>query len=174
MPASPNVLNYAVLKGRAYWTPAGGVERPLGNAPRIEITPDITKLEHFSSMEGVGLKDANITQRIQASIAFDLDEITIDNLALALFGSVYENSDGDPEFAIMSESTVEGSLRVEGTNDVGNRFRATVDKVSITPSEAIPFISEEVAVLTIEGECLKVAGAAGFGLVTEIRDAPTT
>lgn len=174
MPNSPNVLNYAVLKGRAYWTPVGGVERALGNAPAVEITPDITKLEHFSSMEGVGLKDANITQRVKATVAITLDEITLENLALGLFGTVYQNSDGDPEFAILSESAIEGSLRLEGTNDVGNRFRAVIDKISITPSDAIPFISEDVAEIKIEGECLKVTGAAGFGLITEIRDAPST
>lgn len=174
MPNSPNVLNYAVLKGLLFWTPAGGVERCLGNAPKVEITPDITKLEHFSSMEGVGFKDANITQRVKGTIAITLDEITLDNLALALFGTVYANSDGDPEFALLSESTIEGSLRLEGKNDVGNRFRAVIDKVSITPSDAVPFISEEVAELNIEAECLKVAGNAGFGLITEIRDAPST
>lgn len=174
MPASPNVLNYAILKGDLFWTPTGGIERHLGNAPKLSIQPDITKIEHFSSREGVGTKDANITQRIKATVAISLDEINLENLGLALFGTVYENSDGDPEFAILSESTVEGSLRLEGKNDVGNRFRVVVDKVSIVPSDAIDFISEDVAVINIEGEALKVAGNAGFGLITEIRDAPTT
>jgi hypothetical protein len=174
MPASPNVLNYAVLKGDLYFTPSGGVERHLGNAPAFSIQPDITKLEHFSSREGVGKKDANITQRMQGTVSVTLDEITLENLALALFGTPYTNSDGDPEFAIMSVSSVEGSFRLEGKNDQGNRFRAVVDRVSLTPGEAIDFISEEIATIQLEGEALQVAGQPGFGLITEIRDAPTT
>lgn len=174
MPASPNVLNYAILKGNLFWTPLGGVERHLGNAPAFSIQPAVTKIDHFTSREGKGLKDAVIVQRAEATIAIELDEITLENLSLALFGSAYENSDGDDEFAIMSEDAVVGSLRLEGANDAGNRFRAVVDKVSLTPSDAIDFISEDVTSIKVEGDCLKVPGALGFGLITEIRDAPST
>lgn len=174
MPASPNVLNYAILKGDLYFTPEGGVERHLGNAPLLQIQPNITKLDHFSSRDGSGSKDRSITQRKEATVTLNLDEITPENLSLALFGTAALNSDGDMEFDIMSEDEVVGALRLEGTNDVGNRFRVVVDRVSFVPSDPIDFISEEIAVIALEGECLKVGNNPGFGTITEIRDAPTT
>lgn len=174
MPNSPNVLNYGILKGDVYFTPDGGVERHLGNAPLFQIQPAITKVDHFSSRDGKGAKDASLVQRTEATITLNLDEITIENLALALFGEASANSDGDMEFEILSVAKKEGRLRLVGTNDFGNRFQAIVDKVSFTPSDPIDFISEDIAVIALEGECFKVGDNAGFGTVTEIRDAPTT
>lgn len=174
MPASPNVLNYFIGKGNLFWTPQGGIERHLGNAPLVQVQPNLTKLPHFSSMGGIATKDREVTQRKEATVTINLDEITIENLGLALFGTPEVNSDDDMEFRIMAEPEQIGRLRLVGSNDVGDRFIVIIDRVSINPSDPIDFISEEFAVLALEGETTEVIPGNGFGSVTVLRDAPTT
>lgn len=175
MPNSPNILNYHVGKGDLYFTPDGGAERHMGNCPSYVITPSAEFLDHYSSRSGVGIKDRSVPTRLTASIAITLDEITPENLALALFGDDPElNSDGDMEFRIMTNSIREGSLRLVGMNDVGSRYRVVLDKVQFKPQEDVPFISEEYGQIVLNAELLEVVAGQGFGSVTEISDEPST
>lgn len=175
MPNSPNVLNYMVGKGLAFWKPVGGVKRALGNAPRFEVQPNFEFLDHISSMQGVGYKDRSVPRALQGVVNFELDEITPENLALGLFGEAEENSDGDMELTIMSVAIVEGELSFLGQNDIGSKFEVVIDRVQIRPGDPIGFISEEWSAISLTGEMLKVTpNAAGFGTVREISDEPST
>ena len=60
MPASPNTINYFIGKGIITFTPTGGALRDLGNAPEIELTPNVEELEHFSSRSGVRNMDRKV------------------------------------------------------------------------------------------------------------------
>ena len=169
MPTAPNILNYFIGKGELHFTPDGGVERDLGNSPSFEVVPNIEKLDHFESRSGVKAKDRSVAVTVEGTVNVTLDEITMDNLNLALFGGtdlVQGNTSGDLEFDILGASEIKGALRLLGTNDVGNRFQVDVNSVSFTPSAGFNFISEEFGVIELEGEMLKVSGS--FGTVTEI------
>lgn len=165
MATSPNITNYYVGKGNAYFTPTGGVEAHMGNAPSWKITPKITKLDHFSSQVGIKSKDKSIVQAKEATIDITLDEITIDNLQIALFGTT--GSAGN--FNILTSSGSTGALRFTGENDVGNRFEVIIPSVSFTPGQGIDFISDGFGVIQLTGDILAVAGS--FGTVTETVDA---
>lgn len=173
MPASANVLNYQIGKAVVTWTPTGGVSRDLGNAPEVEITPNIEFLDHFSSRSGVRSKDRSVVVETGATVRVVLDEITPDNLAMLLFGSntnglVDTNSDGDMEFEILSESEVTGALVVTGTNSIGNKFTMTLPSVSFQPSGSWQAISEEFNTIEITGEVLEADGSFGTVVETEV------
>lgn len=169
MPTSPSVLNYFIGKGTLSFTPSGGSARALGNAPTFEVVPTIEKLDHFSSMEGIKSKDRSVTVSVSGTVNIVLDEITKENLAMALFGDPEENSAGDNAFDILGTEEIEGSLTFVGTNSVGNKFTVVVNSVSFTPSAGFNFISEEFGEISLTGEMAKVNGS--FGTVTKTADA---
>lgn len=171
MPTSPSALNYSVLKGKCFFTPPGGQERDLGNAPEVELTPEVEKLDHFSSRAGVRKKDRSVPLEQTLRLRVVLDEITAENLALALAGGeIDDNTAGRRQFGIFALSEVPGSFRFEGTNDVGSKVFLTLPKVSFMPSGSIPMISEEWAQIEIEGEVLFDEDAGDFG-TCEIEEA---
>jgi hypothetical protein len=170
MPASPDILNYAIGKATVSWTPTGGAARDLGNAPEIEITPNIEFLDHFSSRSGIRSKDRSVAVETGATVRVVLDEITADNLAMLLFGSgtlgvVGTNSAGEKEFDILAVAEVTGALTVTGTNSVGNKFTMVLPSVSFQPTGSWAVISEEWNTIEITGEVLESDGS--FGTVTE-------
>lgn len=93
--ASPNTLNYLVGKGKVYFDRLDANsnstgELDLGNDPSFALTPENELLEHYSSMEGVKVKDASAIIAANLNGKFTLDEININNLCLALFGDDVE------------------------------------------------------------------------------------
>lgn len=164
MATSPNVLNYSVLKGKVFFTPTGEGERALGNAPEIELTPNVDTLAHYSSQEGVRTKDKEVTLEKSCEIRIVLDEITADNLSILLLSDVYTGSDGQSELSIMEVSSITGVIRIEGTNDVGKKIDVVLPSVTFRPSGGLNLISDEWAQIEITGEVLAVGG--NFGTVT--------
>jgi hypothetical protein len=165
MATSPSTLNYFIGKGTLVFTPTGGVERDLGNCPTFKVTPEFEKLEHFSSRGGIKELDDEVLVSKSGVVEFTLDEITIENLALALFGDETSTDDG---FEIFAASAKTGELVLTGTNDKGNQMEVTIAKVSFNPEEGVDFISEEFGVLTMSGKMLKVDGS--FGTVMQIAE----
>jgi hypothetical protein len=162
MAISPSPLNYFIGKGNVYFTPTGGIEEHIGNVPAVRLEPKIEKKEHFSSMQGIQEKDDEIIVRKSATLTLTLDEITLENLARAWFGGPIS---GTPRaFELLASSAVTGAIRVEGTNEKGNRFQVVINKVSFAPG-AVDLISDDYATIELTGECLSVDGS--FGTVTE-------
>lgn len=60
MVASPSIDNLGILKGILKFTPSGGTLRDLGEAPEVEITPAIEKLDYRSSRSGVRTKTKSV------------------------------------------------------------------------------------------------------------------
>lgn len=161
MTVSPSTLNYFIGKGIAYFTPTGGSERDLGNCPEIEFTPTLEELAHYSSREGVRTKDREIVLEKSASLRFVLDEITPENLALALLGTESTNTAGEATVDIFSVSEITGQFRLAGTNDVGSKYEVVFPSISISPSGSVPFISDEWMQLEITAEVLVSGGVFG-------------
>lgn len=88
--------NYVLGRGKLYFdrftadTTVGTGERYLGNTTEVVLSTAVENLEHYSSDEGIRLKDMSVeTQRTRAG-RFTTDNITGDNLGL-LFGAVPTN-----------------------------------------------------------------------------------
>ena len=166
MPTSPSVLNYAIPKGIVYFTPDGGAEQDLGNCPSLELSLEVDKIEHVTSRAGIGSVDKTIVRQKTAAGTMVLDEITPYNLRLAMLGdAVASNSEGNSEFGIFANSSIDGRLRLEGTNDVGNRINMVLPSISIDPGDAIPFIGDEIAQLSLSFTVNYVEAFDDFGTV---------
>ncbi len=58
----------------------------LGNVPKFELTPEITKEDHYTSRYGKKVKDASITTEVKMTGSLDLEEYSVENLNLLFFG----------------------------------------------------------------------------------------
>ena len=168
MLVSPNPLNYFEGKGNLYFTPTGGVERHVGNCPSFVTTPVFETREHFSSMEGIRAVDREVTVQAGLNFAIDLEEITIDNLALFYFGEVETNSDGNLQFGILDITTITGALRFTGANTIGARYEVVIPSVSMIPSGDFDWISDDWARCQLTGKSLITGGV--FGTVERLAD----
>jgi hypothetical protein len=168
---SPNTANYTVGKGNVYIKRAGvdASRRHMGNVLEMEFTPELEKLEHFSSMEGVKERDKSVVISKKGSLRIVYDEMSPENHAIALMGAISEGgSGGDVNIDIFSESEITCELWYEGNNDIGPKYNAYFGSVSFIPSGALPFISEEWMTVEITGDVNKVNNT--FGTLTKVAD----
>lgn len=165
--ASPNILNYALLKGNVYFTQVGGSRRHLGNCILFDTEPSVEKLDHFSSMVGVKTKDQSVVLSKTLTLTLTLEEITLSNLRIALFGGPVTAGDttdgaGNDGFDIFAVSEVRGVLEIEGSNDVGPKYSARFPNVTFTPNGATSLMGgDDWANIPLTGEALAVNGVPG-------------
>lgn len=165
MASSPN--NYYIGKGIAYFKQATDLDWvDLGNAPEIEFTPELTKLEHFSSREGVRTKDKTVVIEKKATLRIVLEEWTRENLMLALLGSLTTDSDANDVISIFSENAISGQFKFVGTNEVGEKWEWILLSVELIPAGGVGLISDEWGQLELTGDVAAVDGE--FGTVRNI------
>jgi hypothetical protein len=174
MPTSPSVQNYHIGKGIVSFKQDGAPDFvDLGNAPTFEWTPTIEKKEHFSSREGVKVKDFTAVTQTGATIKFSLDEINGVNLAIFSLGELGTDTDGNVTVSAFKNTEIAGVIKVEGTNDIGQQVDY-VSRISVVPSGSFSFITSEddFSLLEIEAEVQK-GDAGDFGVIT-VRNENTT
>ena len=114
-----SINNYTVGKGIvSFRKDLAGAYADMGNCTEFEFTPELEKLDHFSSREGVRTKDKSIVIQKSGTVRLVLDEWTRDNIALAVLGT---NTivGGQSITEIFDSNAIKGSLRFTGTNEVG-------------------------------------------------------
>lgn len=164
----PNPEFYSISKGELKWTPTGGSQRSLGNCSEIELTPEITKLDHYSSLSGIRSKDKSVVTETKLTIRIMMEEISAENLKLLLMGgSITTGQNGDKTFDVLDVSSLEGALTFTGSNTVGSQIDLSFPKVSFSPSGSLNMISEEWNTIEITGEVLLDSGSYGNITVTE-------
>lgn len=176
MTDSPSTDFYFLGKGIVSFTPAGGVKRDLGNCPDLEVTPASTKLDHFSSRSGIKTKDKSVVTEFSMTVKVVLEEITAENLALLLLGSVDDTTDGVKTLEMGSVSDITGALDLAGTNDVGAHVDIHIPSVTFSPSGSFSAIGDNWGSLEITGDInVQVAsdGSRSFGTMT-ITENPTS
>lgn len=166
---SPNILNYTVGKGRVQVRISGDTNfRDIGNCPEFEFTPVIEKLEHFSSQEGVKSKDRTVVLSKAGTLRIVMEELTAENMRIALLGAISEQSGGDQEIEIFGESSIRAEVKFIGTNDIGPKYEYFFRQVDFIPSSSINLISDEWLGVEITGDVAAVSGS--FGTATKIAD----
>lgn len=84
---SPDVTTYYIGKGVVSWQPAGTQGfRDIGNVGTFEFTPEVKRLDHYSSRLGIKTKDKTVVQEKSAKVKLIMDEWTYPNLLLVLMG----------------------------------------------------------------------------------------
>ncbi len=169
MAVSPSIDNLGILKGNCYFTPTGGAEGHMGNAPEVEITASIEKLDHFSSMSGVRSKDKSVVLEQSFSLRIVLEELTAKNLRLNLMGGDIQTAGDEHSFEIGANSEITGAFRFEGTNTIGNKIDLDLPNVSFTPTGSLNLISDEWGNVEVTAEVLSTTatdGSVSFGTAT--------
>ena len=157
--------NYRVGKGKVYFKRAGATDyRDLGNAPTVEFTPEIEKLEHTSSREGVKSVDRTIVLSKKGTLRIVLEEWDRDNIALALLDDAYT---GTGAIEIFGGNSVQGEVLIVDSNEVGTKYEWLFKNVEFIPAAALNLISDEWGQIEVEGT-VQVDGTGSFGTVTEI------
>jgi hypothetical protein len=167
MPASPSIQNYHIGKGIVSFQEDGQSEfLDLGNAPSFLWSPKVEKKEHFSSREGVKVKDFTAITQTGATIKLVLDEINPDNIAIFTLGVKSTAVAGVVSISAFKKTEVAGIIKVEGTNDIGQHVDYT-GRISVTPSGDFAFISDkdDFSALEIEAEVQK-SDTGDFGVFT--------
>jgi len=167
MPVPPNVLNYHIGKGIVSFKETGSATYlDLGNAPLFQYAPTVSKLDHFSARGGVKAKDFTAITTVGATITIHLDEITGYNLGLFALSHVNEATTSNVILGGLTKTLFTGSIKVVGTNDIGNHVDFTAD-VSFVPAGNFSFITDADAfsILEIQAEVQKDA-AGNFGIWT--------
>lgn len=159
---APSTDNYVIGKGFLIFKPEGEDDFfHLGNVPSFTFTPEVTKLDHFSSMAGTKEKDATIVTEKKGTVEITMEEFTKRNLGILLMGSVDDTDPDNIIIDIFSTTALTGELRFYATNDVGPRWRFFLNKVQFTPSGAFNPISEEFANMVVTGDVFAVDGVWG-------------
>jgi hypothetical protein len=149
--------------GTVVWTSVPWID--LGNCPKFSFTPEIETLEHFSSREGVKTRDKKVVISQKASLSLELDEITVENLELALLGDT-TGATGSREVQIFANSQIDGQVKLVGSNSVGNTFTHRFKSVSVTPDAEVDFIGDDWAVLSLKME-VNLDSDSVYGTTTE-------
>lgn len=168
MPSAPSVENYYLGKGVLKWKPLGGAFRDLGNAPQFEFTPNVTRMDHWSSRIGTRAKDFSIIHERTATIRMILEETgDTDNLAMYLLGNITPAGGGDvfDTIEIFANADIKGAVRFIGTNDVGVKSQWDLPLVSLLPGAAIGLIADAWGSLELTGDVLVDPTTGKFGHV---------
>lgn len=85
--------NHVLGRGKLYFdrfqpntdTPSG-IERYIGNTPSFGLSVETQELDHYSSEEGLRVKDLSVTMQVDMNGSLVTDNIDLDNIAMFFFG----------------------------------------------------------------------------------------
>ena len=157
MPASsPSTTLYTLGRGILYvgsWTgatPPVAVTTDVGNCPKFDVEVTEEKLDHFSSRTGIKTKDKTVTLQAGYTLAFDLDEISMYNLAQYLRGTLVTAS----QISAMTALDAEYALKFVANNPAGPSETWHFYRVRLTPGGAFSLIADEWTKMSFSGEGL--------------------
>src|SRR3974390_210354 len=140
---SPNVDNYYVGKGVVSVKFTDSSQGPtdvdyvdMGNVTSMSFTPKITKLDHYSSRQGVKKKDLSVATVLEAEIKLVAEEFTARNIQMALLAS-YSNSGELVTLDVLTEPLRKCAFKFVGTNDVGPQWTFIFPVVTLTPTGSL-------------------------------------
>jgi hypothetical protein len=172
MATSPSTDNYQIGKGiMSISEDSGSNWRDMGNVSEAEWTPNVDKLDHFSSRQGIKTKDKSVVVTSAATLRYVMDEVTAENIRQLALGDIETDTDGNSVIKSMTLSGIEALIKIEGTNDVGLKTDF-IGKVNIIPSGSFNFISEEWNTMEVTADMVQ-DDLYGLGQFT-IHDAEVT
>ena len=126
---------YASFQGRTFLSKRDAQGLPIetyepGNATALSLSLKTDVLEHYESMSGNRSLDLRMIKQKSASVTLTVEEFTTDNLALALYGSIVQQTTG----------TVTAEPITGTTPTIGPVFLAhqSVSNLVLTDSAATP------------------------------------
>ncbi|WP_409188450.1 hypothetical protein [Bradyrhizobium sp. RDM4] len=157
MSTSPNTNNLSILKGIVFFQKDGDSEfRDLGECPTFDVSNDVTNKDYNTARTGITTVAKTVTTKLASTIDLVLNEITPENIGFFALGAVEEASDGSFSVTSLSETQIEGILKVEGANDVGNRLHWT-GRVSLKSNGKLSLLTDgdDWAAIALQATVLK-------------------
>lgn len=117
--------------------------RDLGNAPSLSMTVSEEELEHYSSREGVKNKDKTVIISRDMDVAFTLDEINDENLALLLSGETATETNPAKAAIVSNQIIADGNIvakrwyQLKDANGVGAYFN-DLTAITLKTTNATP------------------------------------
>lgn len=136
----------------------------LGNMPSVVFTPSAETLEHFTSMEGIKLKDETITLTQGGEIKLTMEELTMRNLAIMVMGDFDDTDLNAVTVDIFSRESIVAAMKFFMSNRKGPRWYWDFTQVTFVPSGDIPFVSDSYGQMVATGSVEAVNG--DFGTIT--------
>jgi len=122
-------------KGGAFRTSG----RNLGNIVTAEIAPDVTYVDHFTSVKGKRKKDKIMANTESLTIPFTFDEVNYNNLKKFFLGSALSSN----TIAVLEEPLVQGSAQLFFNTDTGNDITYFIPKCTIRPDGNLAVNTED-------------------------------
>jgi hypothetical protein len=113
----------------------------VGNTTAVEITPDVTYLDHFISINGLRRRDKTISTQNSISVNFTFDEINATNIRRFLYGETAVAA--SPTFIVNASPLKEVSAQVVFTTSVGKDLIYKIPKAALKSDGGLSFEAEE-------------------------------
>lgn len=179
--------NYVIGRGKLYFdqfvtgtqTPTG--ERYLGNTPALSMTSAYSNLDHYSSDEGLRVKDDSVQLQVDRTGSFQCDHISMENIAL-MFGSTAGTTNQAADTGRAETFTVQKNRTYQlGSDDTNPQGVINVANVVVTNNSGLhAFGNITVGAQPVDTETVTVNGqvitfkAAGPLAIHEVLIGPTT
>ena len=113
--------------------------RDIGNAPSLNLTIEIEKIEHITAREGINTIDWTRTKLRRLKGDFELEEFDKENLSLYLFGTTPDGW----TIAPLTSGDLLGKLDFWPMNDIGPKYHFEA-YVLLQPKGSLGLISEDL------------------------------
>lgn len=123
----------------------------VGNCPSLEIEPTRETRPHYSSREGVRLKDLNPTTTLEYAINFDCDEISAKNLNRFFMGDL---NVATGVISGLQNVEQEYALVFVSDNPIGPNQVFYFHRVTLGPNGPLQLIGDEYLSMSFAGEGL--------------------
>ncbi len=117
----------------------------VGNCPSLEAEPTIERSPHYSSREGLKMKDFNPAVQTEYMLTIECDEISAKNLALMTMGTL-DSSTGI--ITGLNATDMEYALIFISNNPIGPKANRYFRRVTISPNGTEQLINDEYLVLS--------------------------
>lgn len=123
----------------------------VGNCPSLEVEPVTERRPHYSSREGVRLKDLSPVTTLEYTISFECDEISAKNLNRFFMGSLNETT---KVISGLANVDAEYGLVFISNNPIGPNSKFFFWRVTLAPGGPIQLIGDEYLSMSFSGEGL--------------------
>jgi hypothetical protein len=113
----------------------------VGNTTAVEITPDVTYLDHFISVNGERRRDKTVSTTHSISVNFTFDEINATNIKRFLYGETAVGA--SPTFIVNASPVKEVSAQVVFTTSVGRDLIYKIPTAALKADGGLSFEPEE-------------------------------
>lgn len=141
----------------------------VGNVPDFKVNLNTTIAEHKESTSGNRVTDGRLIKENKATISMTLEDLSVPNLTIALYGSATGGEQVVTDTAITATAVpavfmfkgvpTERAVKFDGFNTAASNKRVVVElfRVIFDPLKTLDVINDDFAKWQLEGSCMRAA-----------------